>query len=154
MVLRVLCSVAFLAVTATAGCATQAPSGGGGGAAEDMADDDVQDNSATVTIVEGFGAQTRTGQATGDVEFTICDGWFAAEPNNIQNVDDSLSMTIRASGDQNLRLMVICGQSTFCGSGGTSQEIFRFWTTGSCDVYVGTADEGGTAEYTLEFIEN
>lgn len=107
-----------------------------------------------VTIETGMGTRTRTGSTTGTQEMTTCGGWFPAEPNHVMTVEDSMSMTVRATSTGDVRLWLLGGQSNFCGEGTAAQEVFRFWTRGTIEVYVGTANQGEQLDYELEFIED
>jgi hypothetical protein len=128
-----------------------------GGCVEGLVGDGVglpdnNESAMQVTVGSNFVSARRTGTATGAEEVEICDGWFPNEPNNVLQIDASLGMTIKVTSDDDVRLWMLAGQSNFCGDGATVQEISRFWTRGTIDVYVGTPGEGETVDYVLEFI--
>jgi hypothetical protein len=95
----------------------------------------------------------RAGSTVGVEEVAICDGWFPAEPQNTLTIASGLGLTIRVIGGSNARLWVLCGQSNFCGEETAvgEWEISRFWNTGVCEVYVGTAEQDAALAYELEF---
>ncbi|NOX59560.1 MAG: hypothetical protein GXP29_11985 [Planctomycetes bacterium] len=107
-----------------------------------------------VTVGTNFVSARRSGTVTGAQEADVCDGWYPVEPNHTLQIDASLGMTVRVTSDDDVRLWVLAGQSNFCGDGATTQEISRFWTRGSLDIYIGTTEEGKTVDYVLEFIPN
>jgi hypothetical protein len=115
------------------------------GADQDGDDDgDVNGDDVTaveVFITESFVAADRMGTTTATVEEAICDGWFPAAPNHELLIDNALAMTVRASGGDDLRLLIKVGESRFCGQGATSQEVSRFWGTGIAEVFIGFVDE-------------
>ena len=143
--------VALFALWAVSMAGCPAATGGNGNS-------DLNDDPSTVAVFagDGFVATTRAGQATGQQETAICDGWFPLEGNHVLNIRDGVSLTVRITGDTEPRLWVLCGQSNFCGTivSENTAELSRFWNTGSCEVFAGTPDESGELDYTLEFIAN
>ncbi len=128
-----------------AGCTTVALPG---------ADNDL--DAAEVVVGSGFISAARSGMTTGVSDESICEGWFPAEPNHVLQIDASLGMKITATGvnGEDVRLWAQAGQSNFCGEGGTANELSRFWTRGTIDIYVGTSSNGFMAEYNLAFLPN
>lgn len=115
---------------------------------------DNNESAMQVTVGTGFVSARRSGTVTSVQETDVCDGWYPVEPNHVLQIDASLGMTVRVTSDDDVRLWMLAGQSNFCGDGGTAQEVSRFWTRGSLDIYVGTTEEGQTVDYVLEFIPN
>ncbi len=113
-------------------------------------------NATEVVVGSGFVSAARTGTTTGVSDDSICDGWYPETPNHVLQIDASLGMAITAEGvnGEDVRLWAQSGQSNFCGDGGSVQELARFWTRGSIDIYVGTTSNGFTAEYNLSFDPN
>jgi hypothetical protein len=100
---------------------------------------------------------TRIGITTSGAVEGFCPGFFFPEaPNHLQTVTASLGMTITVTAAEPVGLWVLCGQSNFCGtdSGLNEQQINRFWTSGNCEIYVGSAQADDEVAYTLEFTAN
>lgn len=118
-----------------------------------LGDDDV--TAQSVVVAPGISTRTREGTTTGTTEDDVCDGFYPAQPNHTLVIDASLALKISVtSAAGTAQLFISCGQSTFCGSEvGDSTEFSRFWTTGNCDIYIGTTEQGATLEYIAQFTE-
>lgn len=123
---------------------------GNGNVNDNMFDDDLLDEE--VRVGDNLEIATRLGATTGTQEGEVCDGWFPVEANHILFVDQSLGMAIGVTSESEPRLWVLCGQSNFCGeqTDTNTWSLSRFWTTGTCEIRIGTAEQGGTLDYTLE----
>jgi hypothetical protein len=118
-------------------------------------DDNDDDETATnVTVDSGFTSAHREGSTTGQQEQAICAGWFPSTPNHTLLIDESSSLTVRASSAGDEKLWVVFGQSNYCGDGATAQEISRVWGTGTYQIYVGTTTQGAQLDYELDFTAN
>lgn len=129
------------------GCSMNLNSQGGGNNADDI--------SGTISIEPGFATRTRTGTTTGTEFVDICDGFSSGQADFTLSVDASTGATLTATADVPIVIHVLCGQSNFCGDliAPTTSEFGRFWTTGDCDVFILTVNDGDTAEFTLEVSE-
>jgi len=118
-----------------------------------VADGQVDDDRDAVLIFvgDGFIAAVREGQSTGEQFVDICDGWFPAAANHELTIDTPLNMDVKVEGDVEARLWVLCEGSNYCGDVLDNRTEFnRFWNRADCEIYIGTADEGGEIEYELE----
>ncbi|MCO6435596.1 MAG: hypothetical protein J5J06_00735 [Phycisphaerae bacterium] len=139
-----------------AGCVTVVAPGGNSNdnANDNMSGDDLMNEE--VTVGTAFELATRIGTTTGQQEGEVCGGWYPTEANHVLFVNASLGMTIRVTSDSEAHLWILCGQSNFCGDqvGTNTWSLSRFWTRGSCEIRIGTTEEGVTLDYTLELTPN
>ncbi len=114
---------------------------------------DVVSDAIEVQITGDLNSVARAGETMGVVD-SFCGGFVSSEANHTMFIDGSLGMTIRVTGSQPLGLWVLCGQSNFCGEtvGTNVTEFSRFWTSGSCDVFISVEEQDSQAAYSLEFI--
>lgn len=124
----------------------------GGSANQNLANDAMNEG---VSVAAGFTIATRVGTSTGQQEAAVCEGWFPLEPNHTVTIEGGLNMTVTLVGASDPRLWILCGESHFCGAetAENTWTINRFWTAGTCEVYVGAPSEGEQLQYTLEFLE-
>ncbi|MCG3136612.1 MAG: hypothetical protein HJJLKODD_00447 [Phycisphaerae bacterium] len=111
------------------------------------------DDGADVVLDENFEQEMLSASTTGTTEGTVCAGFYPETPNHTLMVASGANMAVGVSNDEGTALLwVLCGQSNFCGEqAGNLNEVSRFWNTGDCEIYVGTAQQDETIEYTIEF---
>ncbi len=109
-----------------------------------------------LSLSPGFGEEVRSGTASGDEEYTSCNGYFPAQPQLVMTLEENfLAMFVQLENTDAI-FMLRSDTGDYCSSIDTYPlpTVARgAWSALDYEVYVGTEILGGTADFTLTFAE-
>jgi hypothetical protein len=109
-----------------------------------------------VVVTVGFDMESRSGTATGDVEDSVCGGWFPATSQLELIVEESITGMHLVVDSTDLVIRVDATTGSWCSNVENYDlpTVSRaVWGTIDHEVFIGTVDEGGSATFDLDVIE-